>query len=140
MFRLLTALALSIFPAVSLAGELVIDVGSIRSDLGQVRIALYDSAERFLTPDGPVAAITRPAVQGGLTVRFTGLATGDYAVALFHDENNNGELDSNLFGVPVEGTAFSRDGRGSFGPPDFAAVSIRIEAGAVQVTTAHLAY
>jgi uncharacterized protein (DUF2141 family) len=37
----------------------------------------------------------------------------------YHDENGNGRLDKNVLGVPTEGTAFSRDAKGHFGPPSF---------------------
>ena len=39
-------------------------------------------------------------------VVFRGLAEGQYAVALFHDQNGNGEFDTGLFGPPVEGFGF----------------------------------
>ena len=55
------------------------------------------------------------------------LPPGQYAVNAFHDENGNGELDTNLFGIPTEGYGFANDPRTTFGPPDFedAAVNVR---------------
>ena len=32
-----------------------------------------------------------------------------YAVRLYHDEDNDGELDTNMFGVPQETFGFSND-------------------------------
>ena len=56
----------------------------------------------------------------GETVRviFANLEAGDYAVMLFHDANSNGELDSNMLGIPSEGYGFSNN-VGRFGKPDF---------------------
>jgi Uncharacterized protein conserved in bacteria (DUF2141) len=41
------------------------------------------------------------------------------------DENGNGVLDKNFFGVPVEGYGFSNDARGSMGPPAFEKAAFR---------------
>ena len=44
---------------------------------------------------------------------------GTYAVRVHHDANGNGELDTNMVGVPQEAFGFSNNVRGTFGPPDF---------------------
>jgi uncharacterized protein (DUF2141 family) len=50
---------------------------------------------------------------------FTMLNNGVYAIAIYHDENGNGELDRNFFGMPNEDYVFSNYATGSFGPPSF---------------------
>jgi uncharacterized protein (DUF2141 family) len=63
---------------------------------------------------------TAPIEAGGATFRFERLAAGEYAAVVFHDENENGEIDHGLFG-PSEPLGFS----GGFvlsllsGRPDF---------------------
>jgi len=46
-----------------------------------------------------------------------------YAVSVFHDENYNGKLDTNLLGIPREGVGASNDARGNFRPPKFGAAA-----------------
>ena len=72
-------------------------------------------------PDGAgaVAAQWRSARNGVLEFVFTGLPAGKFAVAVFHDENGNDTLDTNLLGIPKEGYAFSENARGFAGPPSF---------------------
>ncbi len=53
------------------------------------------------------------------TIRYTDLSSGSYSVEAFHDQNNNGKLDTNPFGIPKEPYGFSNNVRGNFGPPDF---------------------
>ncbi|WP_409772474.1 DUF2141 domain-containing protein [Thermaurantimonas sp.] len=53
------------------------------------------------------------------TIRYTDLTPGNYSVEAFHDQNNNGKLDTNPFGIPREPYGFSNNVRGNFGPPDF---------------------
>ena len=61
---------------------------------------------------------------------FAGLAPGDYAVAAFHDEDRDGDLDTNLLGIPTEGLRLlQRSARGTFGPPDFDAAAFTVKAG-----------
>jgi uncharacterized protein (DUF2141 family) len=38
---------------------------------------------------------------------------------LFHDANENGELDTNFLGLPKEAYAFSNNAKVTFGPPKF---------------------
>ena len=51
------------------------------------------------------------AQSGTLRAHFTfkGVPAGNYAVLLTHDENDNGKLDTNLVGMPVEGYGFSNN-------------------------------
>ncbi|MGB0978565.1 MAG: DUF2141 domain-containing protein [Croceimicrobium sp.] len=46
------------------------------------------------------------------------LKPGKYALAIFHDANNNDELDKAFSGIPTEKYGFSNNARGIFGPPD----------------------
>lgn len=54
-----------------------------------------------------------------VTFSFTGVKPGSYAIALLHDENNNGKADRALMMMPKEGFGFSRDAKVRMGPPKF---------------------
>jgi uncharacterized protein (DUF2141 family) len=101
----------------------------LRNDDGQILCALFSSEEHF--PDGEHALksdIVRVKSRQG-TCRFTDVAPGTYAIALFHDENEDKVLNTFL-GIPREGFAFSRDAAPStFGPPKFSAAAFRIVRG-----------
>ena len=60
-----------------------------------------------------------------MRLSFDALPSGTYAIALFHDENANGRLDTR-FGIPAEGVGFSRNPRLLFGPPSFDAAQVAI--------------
>jgi uncharacterized protein (DUF2141 family) len=55
----------------------------------------------------------------GVTVNFTNLPPGKYALSICHDENANGKMDSRSFGRPAEGYALYRPQENSLGPPRF---------------------
>jgi uncharacterized protein (DUF2141 family) len=48
-------------------------------------------------------------IKGGNTFTITDIPSGVYAVAIFQDNNGNGKLDKNFFGVPKEPFAFSNN-------------------------------
>jgi len=98
-------------------GELTVSIVGLKSAEGQVRVALFDSERAFLqTPfKAGVAAIEQS--EGHWQVK--GLQCGSYAVAIYHDRNNNGKLDRNILGIPVAPYGFSNNARGAMGPPSF---------------------
>ena len=44
-----------------------------------------------------------------------------------YDENKNGELDKNFFGIPTEGFGFSKKSMGAFGPPSYNDTKIKMD-------------
>lgn len=90
-------------------------------------VAVFDRAEDF--PRG-TAMRTRIAqsVQRIVTLAFTSLPTGDYAVTAFLDENCN----ANLFGVRTELYGFSRNARNLVGPSAFTDAAFRVDDGTQQ--------
>lgn len=104
----------------SLSGDIVVEVQGLRNDEGLVRVTLYDSASGF--PNDLSKALDAKAVEidaGSARIVFPRYSHGTYAVGIFHDENRNGVMDTNLIGVPREGYGASRDARGRLGPPRF---------------------
>ena len=45
------------------------------------------------------------------------LEPGSYAIAAYHDANDNKKLDKSFTGIPSENYGFSNNARGTFGPP-----------------------
>ena len=46
---------------------------------------------------------------------------------MFHDENDNGRLDENAWGVPTEGYGFSNNARGLLGAPSFDSAQVTLD-------------
>lgn len=127
----LLALAFSA-PFAAHAADLVIHVANVKSDLGQVRVALYDSADAFLRR--PARAAEARADKAGTTLVFHDVAPGEYGFAVYHDANDNGRMDRNLLGIPTEPIAFSNDAQGRMGPPAFDAVKLAVPAAGLDTT------
>ncbi|MEN0065175.1 MAG: DUF2141 domain-containing protein [Myxococcota bacterium] len=74
------------------------------------------------------------AVDGKVTCRFPKLTEGKIGVAVRHDRNENGKLDSNLVGFPKEPFGFSRNAPlRTFGPPKFEDVLVDVTASPITI-------
>lgn len=97
-----------------------VTVTDLRSSEGVVRACMTTNPERFPKCRGDAIAHSK-VVAAGKTVSFTftDVKPGRYAIALLHDENNNGKADRALMMMPKEGYGFSRDAKVRMGPPKF---------------------
>ncbi|MDG2241843.1 MAG: DUF2141 domain-containing protein [Longimicrobiales bacterium] len=105
--------------------DLVVSVTGIESVAGELRIAVFDSAEEFVDEPLAFAVIPVEITTAEWSVR---LPAGRYAVAVIHDEDANGELNTNFLGMPRERYGFSNQARGTFGAPSFEDASFELDA------------
>lgn len=108
------------------ADNLSITVTNIAEAKGQLMLQVVAGEAGFKEQEPPVASFILPAVAGSVTVTIDALGAGDYGISMFHDENGNGKMDSNLVGIPKEPYGFSNSAKGSFGPPKWKAVKFTI--------------
>ncbi|MEL6593163.1 MAG: DUF2141 domain-containing protein [Bacteroidota bacterium] len=112
-------LSLIVSPATS--SQLTIQFSNLEaSHVGKyIYIGIWHSNNASF-PDGVLADI--PIKRKINSVDFslqTELEPREYAISVFVDLNGNGELDSNLFGIPLEPYGFYRDFRPTLSAPDF---------------------
>lgn len=95
-------------------------VVGFRSDAGTARVAVFRAADGFPADHTKAADTWVGKIQGNqIQIMLPDLAPGTIAIAVIHDENDNGKLDTNLMGVPVEGFGVSNDPAPAMGPPSF---------------------
>ena len=108
------AIVLLLAPALLFAqSSLTVEIVGLESDKGKVFVALLDKHEKDVMDQS--SKITDHAC----TLTFNNVKDDQYAIRFFHDENGDGELDTNILGIPKEGFGFSNDAMGKFGPKDF---------------------
>ncbi len=91
---------------------------NLRSTKGQVLVCVTRQPRYFPDcRDDPERHHYTVAAKAG-QARLGMLAPGDYAIAIIHDENSNGKLDT-FAGIPREGVGFSRNPALRFGAPSF---------------------
>jgi uncharacterized protein (DUF2141 family) len=123
--RLLLAFGLPVFAvATAWAGDgLSVPVSGLRNDNGVVRCGLYASAGGFPQPGQESRGVIASIKGRQATCVFGGLAAGTYAVAAFHAEDNETQMQYGLFGKPKEGYGFSRNPASRLGAPGFSAAA-----------------
>lgn len=106
---------------------LKVKVHGIQNTNGQIELSIYNDPKVF--PEvGKTYKMVRIDPKGSeIIYEFTNLPAGDYAIATFHDENNDKECNTNLIGVPTEAFAFSNDFRPFLSAPDFSDCSFKVE-------------
>jgi len=93
--------------------SLTIEISGIKNNTGKIMLQLFDENEKVINQ----AAGEIKEETSLFSIQI--LKAGKYAVRYFHDENLNGEMDTNLIGIPKEGYGFSNNATGKFGPPPF---------------------
>lgn len=83
-----------------------------------VRIALYREGDEFPSDRSAFKHATVVAEGTEVTVKFD-VPYGNYAAAVFLDENGNGKLDKTVIGFPKEPFGFSNGFRPKTGKPKF---------------------
>jgi uncharacterized protein (DUF2141 family) len=99
--------------------SLTINLSGMQNTNGKVNVALYNSSASFNDPNQALRELFLPCTGSNMTITMDSLIPGEYAFAIFHDENDNQQLDQNWLNIPTEGFAFSNNAMGSFGPPSW---------------------
>lgn len=108
---------------------LKVHVNDLRNTSGTLYFAVFTSEKGF--PGDPSQAVYSgkiekiPSISTSYT--FNNVISGEYAVAIFHDEDNNGSMKKNVLGIPLEGTAVSNNAKGKLGPPKYADARFKLD-------------
>ncbi len=93
--------------------KLEIDITEIRNDNGKLMFQLFDENEQIIKQEIGIIKDKK------WSVSIENLKAGKYAIRYFHDENLNGNLETNLVGKPTEGYGFSNNVVGKYSMPPF---------------------
>ena len=94
---------------------ITVTIDNVNSNRGKVNYALYNK-DNFMQK--PIQAKSNVPKDKKSTVVFTDIEPGNYAIVCFHDANNNGQMDFQPNGMPIEDYGVSNNPM-SFGPPNF---------------------
>ena len=115
------------------ADRVFVPVSGLKNDDGVVRCGLYDSAGAFPKAGQESRGVIARIKGGEATCVFNGLKAGTYAIAAFHAENNETQMQYGMFGKPKEGYGFSRNPPSHMGAPAFASAAFDYAGGAQTV-------
>ncbi len=111
--------------------EIRFRVTGLRGDDGTLACGLFveENWLRAGAVDGEGGAI----VEGEAVCRFRGVAPGTWAISAYHDENDNGRLDTGFMRIPKEGTAASNNAYRKFGPPRYRDAKFEYRGGVLEL-------
>ncbi|MFD2167894.1 DUF2141 domain-containing protein [Thalassotalea euphylliae] len=110
-----------------------IQVSQDNSVNGKIYIQLFKGEDGYKNNKPEAATIVAPKESEAI-VSFNNLEAGEYAIRFFHDQNDNGELETNLFGLPTEGYGFSNNARPNFGPVIYEQIKFTLDESQTSVT------
>ncbi len=97
-------------------GRVVVIITNIPENVGTAMVALSNSKEDYEKEGIAFMGRSAEVAENRAEVEFENIPYGIYAIKVFHDEDEDGELDTNFLGIPSEAYGFSNNARGSFGP------------------------
>ena len=121
MLHLLLALSLfssgSVRPVARQKTSIRVEIQNVRVLKGAVYITLYRPGKDF--PGGNSIDDKKINVASKSVQALFSVEPGDYAIAVYHDENGNGKMDKRFFGIPKEPYGFSNNFKPLMSAPKF---------------------
>lgn len=121
MKNLITIICITLFSTITLnaqqskQNDITVVISNLNSNTGKVFVALYNSESSFLRKG--IKNDIKEILNNSCTIIFKDVPNGTYAVSMFHDENNNGKMDTNFMKIPKENYGCSNNAKGFMGPP-----------------------
>jgi uncharacterized protein (DUF2141 family) len=107
---------------------ILVTIEKVRNSNGTIKVELYSGDGKKELKKSKKIARTRVKAQRGETkLCLNAPSVGNYAIALYHDENNNKKLDRNFIGIPREGFGFSNNPPVRLGMPAQKEVRFKVE-------------
>lgn len=100
-------------------GKLTVIITGFTNETGNCRFALDNSKFVYEREDTVWIGKVLPIVNKQVIVVIDSLQYGEYAVRVFHDENKNEIVDTNILGIPTEDYGYSNNVSSWFGPPSW---------------------
>ena len=99
--------------------KLSIHISGISKIKGSLFIAVFRATDDFPVFGKQFKGIVKEVEGKSQNYTFDNLPEGEYALAIYQDENRNKILDKNLLGIPTEIYGFSNNARRNFSAPSF---------------------
>jgi uncharacterized protein (DUF2141 family) len=113
-----------------------VKIQNISNNTGVIACAIFESEKGFPGKFLKFASKTMITQITGkdASFEFSDIKPGKYAIAVIHDENCNGKLDTNMFGIPKEGYGFSSGAEVAMSAPSFSDAVFSYDRGHLQMS------
>ncbi len=121
--HIIAAAAFALTAPVALAAPLSVTVDGVEDRGGKLYIGVQTEAE-FMKPAGIAGTVLPAPTAGTHTVTFD-IPAGDYAISVWHDENDDYVFDLDENGMPADGWSMV-NGEALTGVPTFEVVKVTL--------------
>ena len=92
--------------------NLNVQIEGVKSEKGKIFYSLFSDKSGFPGDISKAVKSGMVKIENGHAIINMDLPTGTYALMVFHDEDDNNELNTNFIGIPKEGVGNSNDHKG----------------------------
>jgi len=104
--------------------DLTINISNIKTKKGSIQIGLYDDPKVFPEVGKEMQRFYIEVDSKDFSYTLKDLQKGTYAIAIYHDLNNDKECNTNFIGIPKEPYGFSNNIKPVFSAPSFKKTAI----------------
>lgn len=115
-------------------GKIELLIKGAKSNSGVIQVLIFNKEDGF--PEDPkmaFKALSLPVSNLSTRVAIEDLPAGEYAISVFHDEDSDGQIRKNDFGMPIDTYGFSNNPTLYFGPPSFSKSTVPVKNSLVKV-------
>lgn len=111
-------------------GTIDLVISETSSDEGVIQLLIFNQEKGWPESlDDAWKIVTLPIDNGSAKKTFTKVPGGKYAITVFHDHDENGQIRKNKIGYPLDNFGFSNNPSLLFGVPSYAKCSLKVTAG-----------
>ena len=125
MIKRLFILLIFLLYSVAALSHSTIIIKEVEHEDGFIDVKVYDNKDNFLDEEKAVESIRKKPTIGETIISLSKIHEGNFAVVVYHDENNDNKLNTGFFWRPKEGYAFSNNYIPK-GPPSYNKAEIQI--------------
>ncbi|MCX2743489.1 DUF2141 domain-containing protein [Mangrovivirga sp. M17] len=118
LFYSLSILFISVIEIHCQTDNLQIEINNIKTFEGEIKVSVYTRENDFLSLKDIFKYKIFPPSQPIEVISFS-LPPGEYAIAAYHDIDNDGKMKRNILGIPKEPYGFSNNFKLKFSAPKF---------------------
>lgn len=115
-------------------GDIELIIKNAKSNKGVIQVLIFSKEDGF--PEihhKAFKSMSLPVSNLTAKVNLQDLPTGNYAISVFHDEDSDGQIRKNHFGLPLDSYGFSNNPNLYFGPPSFSKCAVQVKKSTVKV-------
>lgn len=105
------------------AQEVTVEFKGMKTVAGKLYVAVVDANNKEIRAE--IVDVTAKTVK----LELGAIEAEAIGIRVYHDANSNGKMDTGFMGIPTEAYGFSKDARGTFGPPELSEYLVSLKEG-----------